>query len=596
MKYLKLYKLQKDYDNDVKNTLQISYIQEIDKVCRKNDKNYFIAKYNVTSITEPIALFIDWNQNQVENVIIDGEKQDLDKIRFVWNETHHAYYFKFSEVGEHSIKVYFNKNFNTCEMMFQAIELVKEIDLSNLHTDKILSMRSMFAFCDSLVRIKFSNNFGENCIDMGSMFYQCSGLTSLDLSNFDTSNVTGMGAMFQNCSGLTSLDLSNFDTSNVTSMGAMFNGCSSLNSLDLSNFDTSNVTDMRYMFDGCSSLTSLDLSNFNTSKVTDMIQMFHNCQSLQTLTLNLNNIEVIGHLGLNNMLSSYSRNGLTIYHDSKSDLIYYMALNCTSNYHNITFIPSLKITKDVEYYIDFTINPNKINIDEEYTLGHLGSVCGCVVKKIIDGYIYDPSYLSFYFRDIHNSQISLGICKDIVLKSCERMFASSLYQTIDVTNLNTSQVENIRYMFEGSEIESIDQVIGFETLNLSKVKYAGNIFSYCGNLTTIDLSDINLPSLESMDYAFAMCGKLQSVILPLNMDKCEYLNGMFKGCSNLTEVRMMFNPMSVKLYYGMFEGITTSGNFYYNSSYDYSKIIEVLPSTWTAVPIDYENGETVPTV
>ena len=35
----------------------------------------------------------------------------------------------------------------------------------------------------------------------------------------------------------------------------------------------------------------------------------------------------------------------------------------------------------------------------------------------------------------------------------------------------------------------------------------------------------------------------------------------------------------------MFNGITTNGTFYYNPDYDYSKIIAVLPDTWTAVPL-----------
>ena len=31
--------------------------------------------------------------------------------------------------------------------------------------------------------------------------------------------------------------------------------------------------------------------------------------------------------------------------------------------------------------------------------------------------------------------------------------------------------------------------------------------------------------------------------------------------------------------------VNTTGTFYYNSAYDYSKIISCLPSTWTAVAV-----------
>ena len=48
----------------------------------------------------------------------------------------------------------------------------------------------------------------------------------------------------------------------------------------------------------------------------------------------------------------------------------------------------------------------------------------------------------------------------------------------------------------------------------------------------------------------------------------------------------MINDVSlVTNVYSMFSNITTTGTFYYNGNYDYSKIIAVLPSTWTAVPI-----------
>lgn len=35
----------------------------------------------------------------------------------------------------------------------------------------------------------------------------------------------------------------------------------------------------------------------------------------------------------------------------------------------------------------------------------------------------------------------------------------------------------------------------------------------------------------------------------------------------------------------MFKDITTTGTFEYNPAYNYSKIINLLPSTWTAVAI-----------
>ena len=128
-----------------------------------------------------------------------------------------------------------------------------------------------------------SNLKTDNVTSMCSMFEGCRSLTSLDLSRFKTGKVTDMGGMFMGCSGLTSLNVMGFNTENVTYMDFMINGCSSLTSLDLSGFKTDNVTNMGNMFMGCSGMTSLDLTGFNTGKVENMAQMFAGCSGLTTI-------------------------------------------------------------------------------------------------------------------------------------------------------------------------------------------------------------------------------------------------------------------------------------------------------------------------
>ena len=183
-----------------------------------------------------------------------------------------AYYYAEPE------KVYLNED--NSKMFFTGTFLpgshkdIKDLDLSNFDTSKVMTMNEMFANMYNLTSLNLSNFDTSKVTDMGAMFAGMLILTSLNLSNFDTSKVTDMYGMFAYMHRLTSLNLSNFDTSNVTGMRGMFDGMSSLTSLDLSNFDTSKVTDMGGMFSDMSNLTSLDLSNFNTSNVTDMSDMF----------------------------------------------------------------------------------------------------------------------------------------------------------------------------------------------------------------------------------------------------------------------------------------------------------------------------------
>ena len=81
---------------------------------------------------------------------------------------------------------------------------------------------------------------------------------------------------------------------------------------------------------------------------------------------------------------------------------------------------------------------------------------------------------------------------------------------------------------------------------------------------------------------FEYCRSLTS-IPQLDISKVTDMRYMFTDCTNLVEVKFKGKPTSNLKVTSMFSGITTNGTLYYDSRYDYSKIIEVLPPKWTAV-------------
>ena len=95
------------------------------------------------------------------------------------------------------------------------------------------------------------------------VFQEINSVIEIDLSNFDTSGATSMRGMFINCNNLKYVNFTDVDTSLVTTMESMFEGCISLTSLNLSSFVTTKVENMNNMFKNCQSLTSLNLTNFN---------------------------------------------------------------------------------------------------------------------------------------------------------------------------------------------------------------------------------------------------------------------------------------------------------------------------------------------
>ena len=133
-------------------------------------------------------------------------------------------------------------------------------------------------------------------------------------------------------------------------------------------------------------------------------------------------------------------------------------------------------------------------------------------------------------------------------------------------------------------LTSVD-LSGWDTSNVTNMSY---MFYSCKNITSVDfLKNWNTSKVTDMLYMFGSCSKLTSIDLS-NWDTSNVTNMsyMFSNCTNLTEVKMGGDVSNVTNMNGMFQYIETTGTFYYNPKYDYSKIIEQLPSTWTAVPME----------
>lgn len=159
------------------------------------------------------------------------------------------------------------------------------LDLTNLDTSEVTSMKQMFGYLDRLETLDISMLKTTKVEDMTEMFTHMSSLTSLDFSSFETSSVTNMKGMFSENRALEVLDLSQFVTGQVRDMSSMFLGLSTLESIQLGNFNTANVTNMSSMFSKVSALEVLDLSSFDTTKVTSMNGMFTEVSALGSLSL-----------------------------------------------------------------------------------------------------------------------------------------------------------------------------------------------------------------------------------------------------------------------------------------------------------------------
>ena len=243
---------------------------------RMDYDGFFRIKKNYSDVS-----LVDGHIGNVWRIIIDDypAEKNLFGCEFNRNEYYTGKY-------NHDLKsLSFVTPIELKYLSFRGCDGLNKVDLSNVNTENVTTMRSMFCGCKSLTGLDLSSFDTRSVMDMSSMFSVCQSLTSLDLSSFDTRNVTDMGSMFNGCNSLTGLDLSSFDTKNVTYMSSMFRNCQSLTSLDLSSFDTKNVTNMFCMFYDCNSLTSLNLSNFSISENCLVSDMFHNCTNLKEIIM-----------------------------------------------------------------------------------------------------------------------------------------------------------------------------------------------------------------------------------------------------------------------------------------------------------------------
>ena len=181
----------------------------------------------------------------------EGYPQDNRPFKVLINdrevEIYNGYY-KFGG-GLNKVELFFDRPVN-CRNMFQNLDKIISIDLSEFSSEGQTDMSYMFSGCKHLVSI----NFGDN---------------------FDTSQVENMEYMFSECNQLTSLNLEGFNTESVENMDSMFYKAKSLLYLDLTSFDTRSVSNMNFMFSGCDSLVYINLYSFFEKKLLQYNAIFN---------------------------------------------------------------------------------------------------------------------------------------------------------------------------------------------------------------------------------------------------------------------------------------------------------------------------------
>lgn len=244
MQYIRNFETQLEYEA-AKESLLLPNVSACDdepfEVFYNPAETRLVAKYNVTSTTNPTKIGYNNYINAFEAIEIDGVVQPNVVSAYT-----------FDTLGEHTVKY----------------------TLSNPTT----TGRYTFSYCYNLKSVIIPDTVKT----IGaSTFHGCSGLTSVVVPD----EVTSMREYaFQGCSSLTSI----YIPSGVTKiMASVFSNCKSLTSVTI----PSGVTVINdYAFSNCSGLTSIIIPNQVTSVGSNA---FYNCKSATSVTIG-NSVTSIG--------------------------------------------------------------------------------------------------------------------------------------------------------------------------------------------------------------------------------------------------------------------------------------------------------------
>ena len=217
-------------------------------------------------INEIICQYKTEKDNQYINIIKYMKNVDftliIDNVKYNKEFSHY-----FEKAGIHNVTFEFKNNLDSLEGFFEDNKYLISADFSNLKTENIKSMESLFSGCINMNNFTFDKEM-PNLENTSYMFYNCKSLNKTLILNITNSQVKYMDYMFYLSVSLTYLDLSKFNLENLINTSYMFYGCTNLREIKFNeNSKTINLEDMNHMFEFCNLLKYISIKIFNQNKL-----------------------------------------------------------------------------------------------------------------------------------------------------------------------------------------------------------------------------------------------------------------------------------------------------------------------------------------
>ena len=163
---------------------------------------------------------------------------------------------------------------------------------------------------------------------------------------------------------------------------------------------------------------------------------------------------------------------------------------------------------------------------------------------------------SYMFNGSKISSLNLNGIDTRKATNMAGMFSSmDNLSVLDVAPLNTSNVTDMSSMF--ASMHGLTNIQNLSSLDTSRVESMSSMFSDLGSITSLDLSSLNTSSVTNMSYMFASSAALTDLDLTtFDTHAVENMAGMFSGMTNLANLNMSgLDTSSVTDMSYMFNGI-----------------------------------------
>ena len=314
-------------------------------------------------------------------------------------------------------------------------------------------------------------------------------------------------------------------TDSVMDMSYMFSGCSSITELNLLSFNTQHVTDMSYMFAGCSALTEIDLSGFVVQQVTNMTGMFQGCSNLQTINVrsDWNPSGVFSGTSANMFADCIALEGEygTAYDTAHTDIEYARLDRPSSDapgyLTRMQGAYAILTSNTLTFYYDdqrllregVAFSLNTIGSEPEWYYGSTGVVSHVVFDPSFDN--VHPTTTAYWFSNMENLEDIVGIehlHTDKVTDMSQMFEWCSQLTSLDVSHWDTRNVTSMRRMFYGCQHL---KALATEAWNTQSLKNTYQMFRNCTSLTELNLSNWNISNLQSISEMFYGCSALNTI-------------------------------------------------------------------------------------